>query len=176
MKRKICEFILIVLFYALHCTAGRVLTVGGISPNLLIILPVLFGFLKGQYEGIYVGFLAGLMYDIYNYDIIGFSSIVMMTCGYFSGYFYQKYEENEVTIPLMLVLISNLVYGFLSYICIFLLKNKLDVLFYLKRFVIPESIYTVIFTVIIFKFIVFLNKHFEGKPRKRVTEYDQGNI
>ena len=55
MKRKICELLLIIVFYVLQCTAGRVLAIGGISPNFLIIIPVLFGFLNGKTEGIYTG-------------------------------------------------------------------------------------------------------------------------
>ena len=50
MKRKICELLLIIVFYVLQCTAGRVLAIGGISPNFLIIIPVLFGFLNGKTE------------------------------------------------------------------------------------------------------------------------------
>lgn len=175
MKRKICELIVIIVVYALHCTAGRVLAIGGIHPNLLIILPVLFGFLNGQAEGIYVGFFAGLFYDAYTYDIIGFSSLIMMFAGYYAGYFSQKYEEREILLPLFMVAVANLVYGFLSYVGNFLLHNRLDVWYYLRRFVLPETVYTVAVTIVIYRLVVFLNHHFTGKPRKRVTEYDQGN-
>ena len=51
MKRKIGELILIIFFYLLQVTLGRVIAIGGIKPNLLIILPVLFGFLHGKNEG-----------------------------------------------------------------------------------------------------------------------------
>ena len=49
MKRKICELLLIIVFYVLQCTAGRVLAIGGISPNFLIIIPVLLMVRQKEY-------------------------------------------------------------------------------------------------------------------------------
>ena len=51
MKRKVAEIILILLFYLIQVTFGNAIGIGGITPNLLIILPVLFGFFKGRNEG-----------------------------------------------------------------------------------------------------------------------------
>ena len=65
MKRKIVEFLIIIFFYVLQVTLGRVIAIGGIKPDFLVILPVLFGFLNGRNEGMYVGFIAGIMYDLY---------------------------------------------------------------------------------------------------------------
>ena len=47
MKRKIGELILIIFFYLLQVTLGRVIAIGGIKPIMLIILPVLVGCLHG---------------------------------------------------------------------------------------------------------------------------------
>ena len=93
MKRKIGELILIIFFYLLQVTLGRVIAIGGIKPNLLIILPVLFGFLHGKNEGMYVGFFAGFFYDLFFSGLFGFTSLVFVYIGYCSGIFYQKYEE-----------------------------------------------------------------------------------
>jgi rod shape-determining protein MreD len=176
MKRKLCELVLILVFYALQCTAGRAFAIGGIVPNLLVILPVLFGILKGRGEGIYVGFLCGLIYDLYTYDVLGLSSIAMMLVGYFSGFMYQKYEEKEFLIPVVLVAGASLFYGFMSYVVNFLLHNSLDIGYYVSRFIMPETVYTVCVAIVIYRGIVFLNRLFEKKPRKRTTEYDAGNI
>ena len=52
MKRKVAEIILILLFYLIQVTFGNAIGIGGITPNLLIILPVLFGFFKGRNEAV----------------------------------------------------------------------------------------------------------------------------
>ena len=72
MKRKIGEILLILFFYIIQVTLGRVISIGGIKPNLLMILPVLFGFLNGSKEGMFMGFFAGFMYDLFFSDLLGF--------------------------------------------------------------------------------------------------------
>ena len=59
MKRKIGELILIIFFYLLQVTLGRVIAIGGIKPNLRINLPVVFGFLHGKNEGMSLAIYAG---------------------------------------------------------------------------------------------------------------------
>ena len=176
MKRKICELILIIVFFVFQCTLGRAIAIGGVSPNFMIILPVIFGFLNGRNEGIYVGLICGLFYDLFSYDIIGFSSLTMMYAGYASGFFYQKYEEKEFILPLLLVGVSSLAFGFISFVGNFLLHNKLDVVFYIGRIVIPEVVYTVCVTLLIYQLLAFLNRHFEGNRRKRAKSFDERNI
>lgn len=95
MKRKIGELILIIFFYLLQVTLGRVIAIGGIKPNLLIILPVLFGFLHGKNEGMYVGFFAGFFYDLFFSGLFGFTSLVFVYIGYCSGIFYSEIRRNR---------------------------------------------------------------------------------
>ena len=74
MKRKVTELVIILLVYLIQGTFGRTIAIGGIVPNLLIILPVLFGFFKGKNEGCLLVFLrASCM--IYSFRIIWFFSI-----------------------------------------------------------------------------------------------------
>ena len=171
MKRKLCELILIVIFYLLQVTLGRAIEIGSIAPNFLIILPVLLGFLCGKDEGIYVGLVSGLMYDVF-FGNVGFSSIVFMYIGYISGLFYQKYEENEMLIPLAILAVSNFAYGFISCVGNFLLHNKLDMVYYLSRFVFPELVYTVLITIILYKPLVFASSRFESKDKRRSKNFD----
>ena len=62
MKRKVAEIILILLFYLIQVTFGNAIGIGGITPNLLIILPVLFGFFKGRNEGMLVGMIFSFLH------------------------------------------------------------------------------------------------------------------
>ena len=113
MKRKVAEIILILLFYLIQVTFGNAIGIGGITPNLLIILPVLFGFFKGRNEGMLVGFLSGVMYDLFFSSLFGFSALVFVYIGYFSGIFYKEYEKVEVLIPLAMIMASDFVFEFL---------------------------------------------------------------
>ena len=150
MKRKVAEIILILLFYLIQVTFGNAIGIGGITPNLLIILPVLFGFFKGRNEGMLVGFLSGVMYDLFFSSLFGFSALVFVYIGYFSGIFYKEYEKVEVLIPLAMIMASDFVFEFLSYIGNFLLHNRLNVDFFLRRFIMPEVVYTLVVALVLY--------------------------
>lgn len=176
MKRKTGELILIIFFYLLQVTLGRTIGIGGIMPNLLVVLPVLFGFLNGRIEGMFVGFFAGLMYDLYFSGLFGFSSLVFVYIGYFAGIFHQKYEENEMLVPLAILLLGSFSFGFLSYIGNFLLHNRLNVVYFVSRFILPEVIYTLLVTVALYKPLVFLNGRLDRRDKRRMNNFDERNI
>ena len=177
MKRKVAEIILILLFYLIQVTFGNAIGIGGITPNLLIILPVLFGFFKGRNEGMLVGFLSGVMYDLFFSSLFGFSALVFVYIGYFSGIFYKEYEKVEVLIPLAMIMASDFVFEFLSYIGNFLLHNRLNVDFFLRRFIMPEVVYTLVVALVLYyplmKFDSILD--IQWKKRKKGI-LDEGTI
>lgn len=158
MKKRIIELVIVVLFYVLQITLGRGIAIGGIKPNLLIILPVMFGFLNGRNDGMLVGFVAGCMYDLNSSVLFGFSALVYIYIGYFAGAFFGDYEDNFNLIPIGILLGGNFIYGFLSYVGNFLLHNRLDVTFYISRYIVPEMIYTVLVLVLLYKPLVLINR------------------
>ena len=113
MKRKIGELIIILLFYLFQVTLGRVISIAGIMPNLLIIIPVIFGYFNGKNEGMFTGFFAGALYDLSASSLFGFSSLVFIYIGYLAGIFYRRYEGTEIIFPLIIVSAGDLIYEFL---------------------------------------------------------------
>ena len=65
MKRKIVVGLLIFLCFLLQCTVFRTLAFGGIVPNLLMVLTASFGFMRGERSGLTIGFISGLLIDIF---------------------------------------------------------------------------------------------------------------
>ena len=151
MKRKITELIIILFFYIMQVSAARVISIANISPNWLIIMPVFFGFFCGKNDGMFAGFFAGI--------------------------FYQKYEVREVLIPLALVITADFGYGFISYIGNFLLQNRLNVGFFMSRFILPEVVYTALVSLLIYHPIHYFCVITEqGKERKKKGKIDEGSI
>ena len=177
MKRKVAEIILILLFYLIQVTFGDAIGIGGITPNLLIILPVLFGFFKGRNEGMLVGFLSGVMYDLFFSSLFGFSALVFVYIGYFSGIFYKEYEKVEVLIPLAMIMASDFVFEFLSYIGNFLLHNRLNVDFFLRRFIMPEVVYTLVVELVLYYHLMMFDSilYIQWKKMKKGI-LDEGSI
>ena len=156
MKRKITELIIILFFYLMQVSVARVISIANISPNWLIILPVFFGFFCGKNDGMFAGFFAGIMYDLFYSGLFGFTAL------------YQKYEVREILIPLALVITADFGYGFISYIGNFLLHNRLNVGFFMSRFILPEVVYTALVSLIIYHPVHYFCTITEpGRERKK---------
>ena len=177
MKRKITELIIILFFYLMQVSVARVISIANISPNWLIILPVFFGFFCGKNDGMFAGFFAGIMYDLFYSGLFGFTALIFIYIGYFSGIFYKEYEKVEVLIPLAMIMASDFVFEFLSYIGNFLLHNRLNVDFFLRRFIMPEVVYTLVVALVLYyplmKFDSILD--IQWKKRKKGI-LDEGSI
>ena len=78
MRRKLILAVLILLAFVLQGTVFQTLSIASIVPNLLLILTVSFGFMRGKKEGMFVGFFCGLLIDIFYGSMIGFYALI--TC------------------------------------------------------------------------------------------------
>ena len=78
MRRKLILAVLILLAFVLQGTVFQTLSIASIVPNLLLILTVSFGFMRGKKEGMFVGFFCGLLIDIFYGSMIGFYAL--FTC------------------------------------------------------------------------------------------------
>ena len=56
MKRKAVTFVIILVCFLLQSTVFDRLSIGNVSPNLLVIVTAPFGFMRGQ-KGLPAGFL-----------------------------------------------------------------------------------------------------------------------
>mgnify|MGYP000027243937 CR=1 FL=1 len=63
--RKVIVTLFVVLCFILQCSVFNSLALGGIIPNLMIILTSSFGFMRGEKEGLLIGFFSGLLCDIF---------------------------------------------------------------------------------------------------------------
>ena len=64
IKRILICAVLIIVCFLLETTVFQKLTFASIIPNLLIIVTSSFGFMRGQKEGMIIGFFCGLLKDI----------------------------------------------------------------------------------------------------------------
>ena len=158
MRRKITIAVLILLAFLLQSTVFQALTIASIAPNLLLILTVSFALLRGNREGLFVGFFCGLIIDLFYGDIIGFYALIYMYIGFIIGFFYNVFYDEDVKVPIILVACSDFVYGFTVYVLQFLLRGRTDFISYLLNIIFPEIMYTVILTIVLYRLIYKINQ------------------
>lgn len=157
MKRNIALVFIILISFALQTTLFQYLNFGGISPNLLIIVTASYGFMYGRRYGMVTGFFCGLLMDVFYGDVLGFYALIYLYIGAANGLFHRIFYHNDITLPLLLISVSDFTYSFVCYVLLFLLRGRFVFGFYLKNIIIPEIVYTILVTIILYPLILLLN-------------------
>lgn len=174
MKRILSELALIFGFYIMQVTLCDFIRIGGIMPNVMILLPVFFGLLHGKRTGMFVGFVSGFFYDLFFTEILGFSMLIFTIIGYVCGMLFNQYEEKKITMPLIMVVISTFVFEFLNYVAHYMLRNRIITGYYVGRIIIPIVIYTAILAIALYWLIVILNRAMDKKEKPSGSILDEG--
>ena len=82
MKRCITIGFIIIICFILQSTLFHYLALAGVVPNLLLIVTMSFGLMRGRKEGMLVGFFSGLLIDIFFGTVLGPYALIYMTMGY----------------------------------------------------------------------------------------------
>lgn len=168
MKRSITIGIIIVVCFLLQSTVFHFLELAGVVPNLLLIVTMSFGLMRGRREGLLVGFFSGLLIDIFFGSILGPYAFIYMTLGYGNGFFHRIYYVEDVLLPMTMITLNDLIYNVIVYIVFFLMRNRLDFQTYFVDVILPEMIYTILITLFFYKILVRINLRL-----KRVKEAEQ---
>lgn len=171
MKRYILVGFLILICFLLQSTVFQTLDLGGIVPNLLIILTASFGFMRGEEAGLIIGFICGLLCDICYGDVVGFQALIMMYIGYLNGKFSGIFYPEDIKLPMVLIVLSDFTFGVVNYVLLFLMRGRLDFPFYLRSIILPEVIYTTIVTIPLYYIIWKINFALETREKSSAQKF-----
>ena len=173
MKRKIITLIIILTGFLLETTFFPHLAFASIKPNLLLVITASFGLMRGKKEGMLVGFISGLMMDIFFGvgNMLGFYALVYTLIGYGNGFFNHLFYDEDIKLPLALISASELVYGVVMYISIFLMRSKFDFMYYFLHVIMPELLYTLLITLILYQIILHINRRLENEEKRSASKF-----
>ena len=147
------------------------LSFASITPNLMIIVTATFGFMRGKKEGLIVGFISGLLVDIMFGDLIGFYALIYTVIGYANGYFRRIFYSDDIKLPLVLIAASDLIYGHLVCIFMFIMRSKFNYFYYLGTIILPELFYTILITLGLYQLILLINKKLEDEEKRSASKF-----
>ena len=76
MKSKIVFFLTIIVCFLLQCTVMDLISIGSVTPNLMLILCVSMGLMRGRKSGLWTGFFLGLLVDLFFGSVFGFYALI----------------------------------------------------------------------------------------------------
>lgn len=171
MLRKIIVCFFIIVCFVLQCSVFTNLSFAGIIPNLMIVLTSSFGFMRGEKEGLVIGFFCGLLSDIFFGSFLGFYALLLMYIGYLNGKFSRIFYPEDIKLPLALIVISDLSYGIICYVLTFMLRGRFQFTYYFTHIILPEALYTIVVTLILYPIILRVNEKLEAREKRRAQKF-----
>lgn len=171
MWRKIVIACMVLICFVLQSTLMKWIALGNVAPNLLIIITAAYGFMRGKKSGLLVGFFCGLLTDIFFGEVIGFYALIYMYIGYGNGFFNRIFFKEDIKLPLFLIALSDLLYGFVVYVLLFLLRGRFAFGYYMTNVILPEMIYTIVLTFILYPINLKINRKFDEIEKRSEKKF-----
>ena len=168
-KRLISILLYFMIFFCflLQSTLFKRLSFGGIAPNLLLITTTSIGFMRGEKRGLLAGFVSGLFVDIFFGDVIGLYAMIYMYIGFLNGKFCRIFYPEDLKLPLALITLSDLSYGMICYMILFLLRGRLNFPYFFFHIILPEAVYTIVMSIFLYPLLLNLYKRLSVNEEDR---------
>ncbi len=128
-------------------------------------------FIKGDKAGLLSGFFCGLLVDIFFGSYLGFFALIYMYIGFTVGKLHEIFFSQNVAIPILVITISDFVFGFICYILMFLFRTKFDIGYYMGAVIIPEMVYTALVAIIYYPLILRVNTSVDEKEQRSAKKF-----
>ena len=171
MKRKVITFFIILISFLLQSTLFVKLKFGAVSPNLMLVVTSSFGFMRGRKSGIAVGAISGLLVDIFWGQLLGFHTLLYTVIGYLNGSFELLFYDEDVKLPIVLISASEFLYGICIYVFVYMLQGDFAFGTYLFSIIIPELVYTILVTLILYQVILHINRKLESEEQRSASKF-----
>ena len=152
--------------FLLQTTVFSNFKLAGVTPNFLVILVSYIGFMRGRKDGMVVGIVCGILLDLFIGSVFGLYSIIFLFLGYLNGLLRQFFFGDDIKLPLFLVGISDIVYGLFIYFALFLFRGRADFLYYVMNIILPEAVYTIVISILLYYPMIRLNTWLDKKDKR----------
>lgn len=170
--RKFVSRILILVAIIISCYLLQVcifsrLSIYGVTPNILVGITSIFGFMKGSKRGMLVGFICGMLLDLSSGMLFGALIAVYTTIGFINGLFRKMFFGDDIKLPMVLIFSSNIIYGIIMYVIVLLTNTQFDFVYYVNNVILPESVYTTLVCLFIYVVIFQISTKLDKSEKRR---------
>jgi rod shape-determining protein MreD len=125
-------------------------TIFSVRIDLFLIVVVSFGLLKGRKSGLAIGFIAGLIQDIFVGRFIGLHAVSKMIVGYLLGLMEQKVFKENLFVSVVAVFLGTLMAEFIIWFISLFLFWHYPFLNAVKQVILPSALVNAIFAPLVY--------------------------
>lgn len=148
--RSLFFLLLILGALILQTTILNFIVIRGVKPDLVLILVILNGFLRGTREGAFLGFVGGVLQDLVSGGYFGVNALSKMFAGYLAGLGEGRlYRDNRI-IAAGLTGICTIGAQMLYYLLLTLVDVQINILTAFADIIIPVGLYNMLVVLLIY--------------------------
>ncbi|MGB9803617.1 rod shape-determining protein MreD [Desulfofundulus sp.] len=132
-------FLLLALL--LQATVVDLIRVRGVAPDLIFLLVVFYAFWRGQREGAFWGFVAGLLKDFVTGNYFGLNALSTAVACYLVGWSESRLYKESSLVVMVLTFLATLVSQLIYYLLLAYLKVKVSPGVAIFRVILPSALY-----------------------------------
>lgn len=177
--KRVLTAIIFIATVVLQTTLFQAIAINNVSPNVFIIIIVSISALRSRSEGAVYGVLFGLAQDIFYGSVVGYYVLIYVLIAIVAGFLYRNYYPNSIVIPLTVIGVSDLVYNLYVFLTTYVLRGSIDVGYYLVHIYLPELTYTVVLSIVLYRFLFMYSRfldNYEHDYRKGEDDLSERHI
>lgn len=176
MKKTIAIISLIIVFFIIYFLQTNLFTwftIGGVMPNLYIILVLFIGLFIGKKAGFILGIFFGLVIDFLLGKSIGISAFLLAMIGLVSEYLEKNFSKDSKLMIMLTVVIGTVFFETGYYIFQVIKWNALFELLPFIKILLIEITFNIILTIIIYPLIQNMGNKLENifTTKKILSKY-----
>lgn len=160
MLRIITLSIVAILNIVLQSTVIQAMGIYNVSFNLFVITVVSFSLIRGQREGMLLGFGIGFMQDLFFGSFLGMYALLYLYIGFVVGHFSKSFFKDSYLIPVSAIAASDLALNLIIYLS-FLFRGRTQFFFYFFTKILPEVSYTALAAILFYRLYLMLDNRLE---------------
>ena len=165
--KKFIYFLVIFLAFIIQSTFFNAISIIGVKPNLMLVTAIAIGFLKGEYDGLFTGCVAGLFHDCFFSTYIGGNLFLYGFTSFMIGVICKEYYKENAITPMFVMMIATFVFEFGNYVLNVLLRGFTNVGYYMFIRIIPEIVCNCFLMIFVYMLVFAINNRLEKKIRHK---------
>ena len=176
MRKFKVILILLLLFFIIYFLQLNFFTwfnIGGIMPNLIVILVLFIGLFIGNKTGAIFGIIFGLIIDLNIGKTVGITSILLAVIGIFGEYLDKNFSKDSRATIIIMSAVSTIIYEGILYFISIIQYGVLPEILTFTLTLLVETLFNTMIIIIIYPLMKKLGYYLEDlyKSKKLLTRY-----
>jgi len=127
-----------------------------IIPDLILIMTISYGLLRGPEQGLYFGLSAGFFIDLVSGGIIGVRALSKMIAGFLAGFMEKNIFKDNLLVPAIAVFVGTVVCELFNVIMLSAFKANIDIWYTLLLTILPLAFFNALLAPLVYHFMLKL--------------------